>query len=229
MPESEPVATARRPRRRRLTRDEKARLTRESLLTAAATAVANEGYAAASIAKIADLAGVAHGTFYNYFDDRQALFDELLPYEGLRMRDQIEEAARQHPSGMPRETARFEAFLNYVIANDGFYRVLYESEIFAPEAHKAHMNNIVDGYRRSFTRAIEEGRMHKLSPRQLDCLIYQILGMRAYVAMQIHFAPDLEEKRAIRDAAVETYGLTLGGDPVFRQKLPNGDVPSSGD
>ncbi|MDO9524100.1 MAG: TetR family transcriptional regulator, partial [Gemmobacter sp.] len=138
-------------------------MTHESLLVAGCALVAAEGYAAASIAKIADMANVAHGTFYNYFEDRQRLFDELLPYQGLKMRERIEEEARKAPSGMQREFARFEAFLAYVAENDGFYRVLYESEIFAPQAHRVHMANIVEGYKRTFGRAMDENRMARLS------------------------------------------------------------------
>jgi len=198
------------PRRRRPSREEKARVTRQSLLNAGCTVVAADGYAAASIARIADQAGVAHGTFYNYFEDRQALFDELLPYEGLRMREAIEAVARSVPSGMEREVARFEAFLNYVIENDGFYRILYESEIFAPRAHATHMANIVEGYQRSFRRAMDEGWLLPLEPLQMECLIYQLLGLRAYSAMQIHYAPDLAARHAIRDAAVDTYRVLTG-------------------
>lgn len=209
MPEANP-GFIRKPERRRLSREEKARVTRDSLLNAGCTVVAAEGYAAASIAKIADLAGVAHGTFYNYFDDRQTLFDELLPYEGLRMRERIEEIARKAPTGIEREFIRFEAFLNYVIENEGFYRVLYEAEIFAPGAHRVHMDNIVKGYKRTFHRAMDENRMRRLGPQHVECLIYQLLGMRAYGAMQIHFARDLAEKHVIRDAAAETYRLLIG-------------------
>lgn len=210
MPEANSPVSIRKPQRQRMSREEKARVTRDSLLNAGCAVVAAEGYASASIAKIADLAGVAHGTFYNYFEDRQALFDELLPYEGLRMRDQIEEVARNASPGMQREFVRFEAFLNYVIENEGFYRVLYEAEIFAPGAHRAHMDNIVNGYKRTLNRAMDENRMHRLGPQQVECLIYQILGMRAYAAMQIHFAGDASEKRVIRDAAGETYRLLIG-------------------
>jgi len=202
-------ASVRRPGRRRLNREEKARLTRGSLLNAGCTVVAAEGYAAATIAKIADQAGVAHGTFYNYFEDRQALFDELLPYEGLRMREAIEKVSHKVPTGMEREIIRFETFLNYVIANDGFYRILYESEIFAPKAHSAHMANIVHGYRRTFGRAMQQGWMRRLNPQQIDCLIYQLLGIRAYSAMQIHYAPDMAARQTIRDAAVEIYRLMI--------------------
>ncbi|MGD9862501.1 MAG: TetR/AcrR family transcriptional regulator [Pseudodonghicola sp.] len=209
MADPPPLPPRRRRARPRLTREEKARLTRDNLLAAGCRVVAAEGYAAASVSKIAETAGVAQGTFYNYFEDRQALFDRLLPYEGLRMRAAVEQEARQTPPGMQREFARFEAFLSYIAANEGFYRVPYEAEIFAPQAHRAHLDNIVQGYRRSFRRSMQQGRMCQLEDRQLDCLIYQILGMRAYAAMQIQSAEDPEERRAIRQAAVEMYRLLM--------------------
>ncbi|MFK3780096.1 TetR/AcrR family transcriptional regulator [Agrobacterium sp. NPDC089420] len=190
---------------RRLSRDEKAKLTRESLLSAGCKVVAAEGYASASIAKIADTAGVAHGTFYNYFFDRQALFDELLPYEGLRMLAVIEEEARKSAPGMARELARFNAFLDYLVKNEGFYRILYEAEVFAPEAHRIHMDNIVSGYRRSIKRGIVTGHIALLSDDKIDCIIYQLLGMRAYAAMQIHYEPDEGRRELIIENSVYIY------------------------
>jgi len=205
-----PSAGIRRAPRRRMSREEKARATLDSLLNAGCAVVAAEGYSDASVAKIADLAGVAHGTFYNYFEDRKALFNALLPYEGLRMREKIEQIARTAPPGVQREIVRFEAFLNYVIENEGFYRILYEAEIFAPEAHREHMDNIVNGYLGTFRRAMAENRIRRFDDQQLHCLIYQILGMRAYAAMQIHYAADQSEKLRIRDCSVEMYGLFFG-------------------
>lgn len=191
--------------RPRLNREEKAKRTREALLSAACRMVAAEGYAAAAIARVAEEAGVAQGTFYNYFSDRQELFDNILPYEGLRMRDWVEAAARVQQVGIEREITRFEAFLDYVCQYEGFYRILYEAEIFAPEAHHAHNDNIVEGYTRNFRRAMQAGRMRTLDDLQLTCLIYQILGMRAYAAKQIYYADDEAERRQIKDASVMIY------------------------
>lgn len=198
-------ATVRRPPRKRVSREEKSRLTREGLLAAGFAVVSAEGYAAASIAKIADAAGVAHGTFYNYFEDRQALFDELLPHEGLKMRQEVEEQARQIPNGIEREIQRFRAFLDYVAANRGFYRVLYEAEIFAPEAHRQHVANIVNGYKRTLQRGVKDGWLPRLSELEADCLIYQLLGMRAYSAMQIHYCQAPSGIGPIKDGAVASY------------------------
>ena len=203
------IQPKRRPARKRLSREEKAQRTRDSIMAAAYNVVASDGYANAAIARIASEAGVAQGTFYNYFEDRQDLFDQLLPYQGLRMREVIEHEARKVSAGMERELVRFAAFLDYVAENDGFYRVLYEAEIFSPDAHAAHIGNIVRGYRRSFQRGMERGWLQNLDDMQLECLIYQILGIRAYAAMQIHNAGSDAEKQAIRDVSVDVYARML--------------------
>ena len=201
----------RRPARKRLSREEKAQRTHANIMAAAYNVVASDGYANAAIARIAAEAGVAQGTFYNYFEDRQDLFDQLLPYQGLRMREAIECEARKVPAGVQRELVRFAAFLDYVAENDGFYRVLYEAEIFSPDAHAEHVGNIVRGYRRSFRRGMEQGWLQNLDAVQLDCLIYQILGIRSYAAMQIHNAGSGAEKLAIRNASLHVYAMMFEG------------------
>ena len=124
---------------RRPGREEQARRTYRKLMDAASKVVGAEGYAGASIAKIVAEAGLATGTFYNYFDDRQALFDALLPYIGHEMVDYISHDLRKQgedvATGPEREVARFRAFCDYIAKNQGFYRILYEAEVFAPRAH----------------------------------------------------------------------------------------------
>src|SRR5579884_1016625 len=51
--------------------------TRERLLLAAQELIEEGGYAAASVAAIAERAGVAAGTLYRHFDSKQELFVEL--------------------------------------------------------------------------------------------------------------------------------------------------------
>ena len=47
--------------------------------------VGKYGYAEASVARITEEAGVAQGTFYNHFENRQELLDQLLPKIGTDM------------------------------------------------------------------------------------------------------------------------------------------------
>ncbi len=52
--------------------------TRAQLIDAAVRTIAEHGEAF-TIAQITDEAGMAHGTFYNYFDDRDAVMDAIVP------------------------------------------------------------------------------------------------------------------------------------------------------
>jgi AcrR family transcriptional regulator len=52
--------------------------TRQSILQAAYEAFLEKGYAAASMREIADRAGLALGGIYNHFENKQAIFSELI-------------------------------------------------------------------------------------------------------------------------------------------------------
>lgn len=190
-----------------MSRSEKAVATYQALMDSAARIVGETGYAATTIARVTEGAGVAHGTFYNYFEDRQALFDALLPHVGQQMTDHITaELARENPRGLAREAARFRAYCGWLSANPGFYRVLYEAEVFAPAAHRAHVARMRDGYVRALRRAMSEGHARPLSDAELDAVAAMLLGARAYVAMLYR------EQGAIPDSAIDAYvDLMRGG------------------
>ena len=56
----------------------KAEERREQILRVAAEVFAEKGYHQASVSDIVDGAGVARGTFYQYFGNKRAIFEELL-------------------------------------------------------------------------------------------------------------------------------------------------------
>lgn len=190
-----------------MSRGEKAAVTYQALMESAARIVGEIGYAATTIARVTEAAGVAHGTFYNYFEDRQSLFDALLPYVGQQMTDYITtQLARDNPSGLAREAARFRAYCSWLTAKPGFYRVLYEAEVFAPAAHRVHVARMRDGYLRALRRAIAEGHARPMTDTELEAVAAILLGARAYIAMLYR------ERGAIPEAAIKAYvDLMRGG------------------
>ncbi|HUN99350.1 MAG TPA: helix-turn-helix domain-containing protein, partial [Bradyrhizobium sp.] len=85
----------------KLNRVERNAWTKQKIFDAATRIVGRYGYAEASVARITEQAGVAQGTFYNHFDNRQELLDQLLPKIGqdmvrfIRERTGTAHAARQ--------------------------------------------------------------------------------------------------------------------------------------
>jgi len=209
--ETEPAIQLKPPlarRRKKLNREEKAQLTFQNLMEAAARVVGEEGYASTSIAKVTQEAGVAHGTFYNYFEDRQQLFDVLLPYVGRQMTDRITDKLADAGTGLEREVARFRAYCDYLRENPGFYRILYEAEVFAPKAHAEHIERLTEGYMRALKRSMAAGDIDKMGDDELRTMAAILLGARAYVAMQ--FKTDAN----VPEASVRAY-IKLITDGLF--------------
>ena len=69
----------------KLKRVERNAWTKRKIFDAATRIVGKYGYAEASVARITEQAGVAQGTFYNHFENRQQLLDQLLPKIGVDM------------------------------------------------------------------------------------------------------------------------------------------------
>lgn len=187
---------------RKPTRAERSEQTREALLRAAGEVVGEVGYQNASVAFITMRAGVAQGTFYNYFDSRQDLFDELLPRMGADMLgfilDHVDEAAR----GADRERQRFEAYLKFLSETPGFYRVLYEAETLAPEAHRKHIANVVTGYKRSLKRSWERGEMPAYDEDEIEAVAYMLTAIRDYFSLR--YGREMSNE-AVSRQVVETY------------------------
>ncbi len=61
------------------------------LRDAARDVFAEHGYANARVEDIVDLAGVSHGTFYTYYENKAAILDALVDHAALRLRQVVSE------------------------------------------------------------------------------------------------------------------------------------------
>jgi len=211
--------SARTVRDRGLTREERRDQTRKRLFVAAAEIVGRHGYAEASIQEITRRAGVAMGTFYNYFGSRQDLLDQLLPTIGEEMFDHIRAALVDVNDEIAREEARFRAFFEFIALRPEFYRILHEAEQFAPEGHRLHMANISAGYNRALQRALGAGAIKGYESHELEVIAYILMAARDYVGMR--FCQTRSGVKRLPDEVVRTYMrlLTEGlfnGSPTSR-------------
>lgn len=183
----------------KLSRSETKELKYQSLMDAAVRVVGEKGYGGTSISRITETAGVSQGTFYYYFDDRQALFDALLPYVGKKMTHYIASDLDPNVSGIDREIAAFRSYCEFLAQNLGFYRILYESEVFAPDTHKSHMERMRSGYKKFLVSAQANNEIKKFSDAELDAIISFLIGARAYISMQYI------ENGKIPESAIKAY------------------------
>jgi len=179
----------RRPNAVRKTRAQKSEEIRDALFQAAAETVGEYGYIDTSIARITQRADLAQGTFYNYFDSRQDIFDELLPVLGVKMMLHIRQQVRSATTFLEREEQAFRAFFGFLKRMPYFLRILNEAEIFAPKAHEAHFRNITQGYIRFLRKAGQNGETAVMSDDEIEATVYILISARGYLAMR-YLMPD---------------------------------------
>ncbi len=173
----------------KLNRVERNAWTKQKIFEAATKVVGTYGYAEASVARITEQAGVAQGTFYNHFVNRQELLDQLLPKIGMDMvrfirdRTSTGHAARQ-------EIERFAAFFDFIREVPEFLRILNEAEFFAPRGHQKHLENVATAYIRILQRAREAGSVVDYSDEEFEAIVHMLMGARGYLSLRYSYAED---------------------------------------
>ena len=171
----------------KLNRVERNAWTKRKIFDAATKVVGKYGYSEASVARITEEAGVAQGTFYNHFENRQELLDQLLPKIGMDMVEFIRErtgtanAARQ-------EIARFGAFFEFIREVPEFLRILNEAEFFAPNGYQKHLDNISTAYVRILRRARQAGAIEDFSDEEFEAIVHMLMGARGYLSRRYSYA-----------------------------------------
>src|SRR6478736_10176158 len=186
----------------KLNRVERNAWTKQKIFDAATKVVGKYGYAEASVARITEEAGVAQGTFYNHFQSRQELLDQLLPKIGIDMVHFIRErtgtahAARQ-------EIERFSAFFDFIREVPGFLRILNEAEYFAPIGYQKHLDNIATAYVRILRRARQAGVIVDYSDEEFEAIVDMFMGARGYLSRRYSYAAG--KVTAVPDHVISAY------------------------
>ncbi len=194
-------ASARYPRR--LSREELTPEARDAIFAAATAVIGEHGYAGATIKRITDQAGIAQGTFYLYFDSRQALFDTLLPQIGSEMLRFIGERIRGAEDFFDMEERAFRAFFEYLGLKPGFIRVLNEAEWAAPIAHREHFTLLAMHYRRALLRGVAQGDIRNLNNDEVETVAYMLMAARNY--MYLRYLKGQPRQARPPEVVVEAY------------------------
>lgn len=112
--------------------------TRRSLLDAAAAEFAENGFHTGSISAITRRAGVALGSFYTYFDSKDAIFRALVSDMSEAVRLAAREAIDAAMPPLEVERAALAAFLMFAAEHKEIYRIIDESEFVDPVSYRQH-------------------------------------------------------------------------------------------
>ena len=148
MPGSDLRATVRDESPDKTPRTARGRKTQRAVLDAAAAEFGERGFHESSIVSITARAGVALGTFYTYFESKDALFRALVCDMSERVRDTVAPSLDSAPDAISREGAALSAFLGFARDHKEIYRIIDEAEFVVPDEWRRH-------YERTAQRIVE--------------------------------------------------------------------------
>ena len=123
-------------------RTERGRKTLRKLLDAAAVEFGERGFHEASISGITRRAGVALGTFYTYYDSKDAIFRALVGDMSDAVKVAAREAIERTMQPLEVERAALEAFLAGASKHKEIYRIIDEAEFVDPASYRTHYETI---------------------------------------------------------------------------------------
>jgi AcrR family transcriptional regulator len=169
------------PARRPGPRPGKGDRSRRRILAAAESLFADLGFHAASIVKITEAAGVAQGTFYIYFESKQAVFEEVLLDLNHRVRQAMAEGARDAATREDAERGGFRGFFRFTAEHPALYRVIRQAEFVAPALLERHYATIAAGYVDGLRQAMAAGEVAAADPEVVAWALMavgEMIGMR---------------------------------------------------
>ncbi len=123
-------------------RTERGRRTLRKLLDAAAEEFGEKGFHEASVSSITRRAGVALGSFYTYFDSKDALFRALVGDMSEKARTSARSALVDGMGALEIERAALAAFLRFAAEHKEIYRIIDEAEFVDPASYRLHYETI---------------------------------------------------------------------------------------
>jgi AcrR family transcriptional regulator len=165
---------------RRRAKQERAHETLAVVLEAAAQVLQREGYARATTNRIAQVAGVSVGTIYQYFPDKDAIFDALIQRE---MRGLLATLQKVAPDPRASLTDVLRGVLRALVAARPDAPLLYRSLEGVPNALFRRRVTEARGSTVAWVRALLAAYQKHLVVRDLDAAAFIVVTAAEGVAL----------------------------------------------
>lgn len=162
-------------------RTERGRKTLRKLLDASAIEFGEKGFHEASVSSITRRAGVALGTFYTYFDSKDALFRALVQDMSDNVKSSARSALSEEMNALEIEEAALAAFLRFAREHKEIYRIIDEAEFVDPASYRAHYETIAARIAGRLKAGGESGEMRS-DLGELEA--WAVMGMNVFVGLR---------------------------------------------
>ena len=167
-------------------RTERGRKTLRKLLDASAIEFGDKGFHEASVSSITRRAGVALGSFYTYFDSKDALFQALVQDLSAQVKSSAGAAVAElkqvsDPSAFDVEQTALASFLEFAREHKEIYRIIDESEFVDPEAYRAHYEATAERIRQRLREGAEKGEVRGDVD---EAHAWAVMGMNVFLGLR---------------------------------------------
>lgn len=186
-------------------RTARGRETLRKLLDAAAKEFADLGFHAASISGITRRAGTALGSFYTYFDSKEAIFSALVRDMSQSVARTAAAAIPEGVSGIEREREAMIAFLRFAREHKEIYRIIDEAEFADPASYRAHYEGAATRIAARLASAEADGQ---IAPGDNEVRAWAIMGANVFLGLRYAV---WDESRPVEEIAAPLEALLRDG------------------
>lgn len=159
--------------------------TLRKILDAARDEFGERGFSDSSIVGITQRAGVALGTFYTYFDSKEAVFQALVRDMSAQVRDHVAPAFEDALDAIDGERLALESFLTFARSHRDVYRIIDESEFVDPSAYREHYETTAARIAARLAAGRDEGEINRsFSDEDLDIIAWAMMGANVFLGLR---------------------------------------------
>ncbi|HSR00941.1 MAG TPA: TetR/AcrR family transcriptional regulator [Sphingomicrobium sp.] len=159
--------------------------TLRKILDAARVEFGERGFAESSIVGITQRAGVALGTFYTYFDSKEAVFGAVVRDMSAQVRDTVAPAFQRWPNALDAAREGLQLFLEFAREHRDVYRIVDESEFVEPTAYREHYETTAARIAARLIAARGKGEIASdLNDEDLEIIAWASMGANVFLGLR---------------------------------------------
>jgi AcrR family transcriptional regulator len=182
------------------------------ILDAALHEFGERGFAESSIVGITARAKVALGTFYTYFDSKEAVFRALVSDMSEQVRDTVAPSFAGARDALDAERRALAAFLGFVRKNKAVYRIIDEAEFVDPEGFRRHYQSTAERIAGRLQAGAERGEVAvEADGLEREVRAWALMGANVFLGLRFGVWGEAVDDEAVAAAANRLVrdGLTV--------------------
>jgi AcrR family transcriptional regulator len=170
------------------------------ILDAALAEFGEKGFSESSIVSITSRAKVALGTFYTYFDSKEALFAALVADMSTQVREAVAPAFTGGKDMLDAEQRALAAYLRFAAGHKLVYRIIDEAEFVAPEAYRLHYETVAARIAARLESGEDKGEIAAADPLEREVRAWAAMGMNVFLGLRFAVWGEADPERVAQIA-----------------------------